>query len=69
MTPPDLRMTRTYYFTWQALGLFFTAAVGALLDGQSQAARAIGAAARARVQDSYSWSSNLACIGESLECS
>ena len=31
MTPPDLRMTRTYYFTWQALGLFFTAAVGALL--------------------------------------
>ena len=31
MTPPDLRMTRTYYFTWQALGLFFTAGIGALL--------------------------------------
>jgi sugar transferase (PEP-CTERM/EpsH1 system associated) len=47
----------------------FGAAVAALLDGQRDAATAIGAAARARVQNNYSWSSNLACIGESLECS
>ena len=31
MMPNDLRTTRTYYFTWQALGLTCTAAVGALL--------------------------------------
>jgi sugar transferase (PEP-CTERM/EpsH1 system associated) len=47
----------------------FGAAVATLLDGQKQAASAIGAAARLRVQNSYSWSSNLACVGESLECS
>jgi sugar transferase (PEP-CTERM/EpsH1 system associated) len=47
----------------------FQAAVAALLDGQQEAAAAIGLAARARVQSNYSWSSNLACIGESLECS
>jgi sugar transferase (PEP-CTERM/EpsH1 system associated) len=47
----------------------FGAAVATLLDGQVDAATAIGAAARARVQRHYSWSSNLACIGESLECS
>jgi sugar transferase (PEP-CTERM/EpsH1 system associated) len=47
----------------------FGAAVAALLDGQVDAAAAIGAAARARVQNNYSWSSNLACIGENLECS
>ena len=47
----------------------FQSAVAALLDGQEEAVDAIGAAARARVQSSYSWSSNLACIGESLECS
>jgi sugar transferase (PEP-CTERM/EpsH1 system associated) len=47
----------------------FQAAVSALLDGRKEAASAIGVAARTRVQNSYSWSSNLACIGESLECS
>jgi sugar transferase (PEP-CTERM/EpsH1 system associated) len=47
----------------------FGTAVSTLLDGQRDAATAIGAAARARVQSNYSWSSNLACIGESLECS
>jgi sugar transferase (PEP-CTERM/EpsH1 system associated) len=47
----------------------FVDAVTALLAGQDSAAAAIGAAARAKVQRSYSWSSNLACIGESLECS
>ena len=45
----------------------FADAVAALLDGQ-QSAAAIGQAARAKVQRRYSWSSNLACIGESLEC-
>lgn len=47
----------------------FADAVGTLLDGQDSAAAAIGQAARAKVQRQYSWSSNLACIGESLECS
>ena len=47
----------------------FAAAVGALLEGQASAASAIGQAARAKVQRQYSWSSNLACIGENLECS
>ena len=47
----------------------FAAAVGALLDGQASASAAIGQAARAKVQRQYSWSSNLACIGENLECS
>ncbi|MCS0584453.1 TIGR03087 family PEP-CTERM/XrtA system glycosyltransferase [Massilia pinisoli] len=47
----------------------FVDAVGTLLAGQESAAAAIGAAARAKVQRNYSWSSNLACIGESLECS
>jgi sugar transferase (PEP-CTERM/EpsH1 system associated) len=47
----------------------FADAVAALLAGRDDAAAAIGRAARARVQRSYSWSSNLACIGESLECS
>ncbi len=28
--PTDLRMTRTYYFTWQALSLAMTIAVGAI---------------------------------------
>jgi hypothetical protein len=28
----------------------------------------IGKAARARVERQYSWPSNLACIGERLEC-
>jgi sugar transferase (PEP-CTERM/EpsH1 system associated) len=47
----------------------FVDAVATLLAGQDSAAAAIGAAARAKVQRRYSWSSNLACIGESLECS
>jgi sugar transferase (PEP-CTERM/EpsH1 system associated) len=47
----------------------FVDAVSTLLAGQDSAAAAIGAAARAKVQRNYSWSSNLACIGESLECS
>jgi sugar transferase (PEP-CTERM/EpsH1 system associated) len=47
----------------------FADAVAALLAGRDSAAAAIGRAARAKVQRSYSWSSNLACIGESLECS
>ncbi|PQO95773.1 sugar transferase [Massilia phosphatilytica] len=47
----------------------FVDAVSTLLDGQDSAAAALGAAARAKVQRRYSWSSNLACIGESLECS
>jgi sugar transferase (PEP-CTERM/EpsH1 system associated) len=46
----------------------FIDAVGTLLAGQDSAAQAIGRAARAKVQRRYSWSSNLACIGESLEC-
>ncbi|WP_296951515.1 TIGR03087 family PEP-CTERM/XrtA system glycosyltransferase [uncultured Massilia sp.] len=47
----------------------FADAVGALLAGRDDAAAAIGQAARAKVQRRYSWSSNLACIGENLECS
>jgi sugar transferase (PEP-CTERM/EpsH1 system associated) len=47
----------------------FAAACAALLDGQDGAIEAIGRAARDKVQRRYSWSSNLACIGESLECS
>jgi sugar transferase (PEP-CTERM/EpsH1 system associated) len=47
----------------------FADAVGVLLLGQDSAAAIIGQAARAKVQRSYSWSSNLACIGENLECS
>jgi glycosyltransferase involved in cell wall biosynthesis len=45
----------------------FVDAVGTLLEGQASALDAIGQAARAKVQRRYSWSSNLACIGESLE--
>jgi sugar transferase (PEP-CTERM/EpsH1 system associated) len=47
----------------------FADACAALLEGQASASAAIGSAARAKVQRQYSWSSNLACIGESLECS
>jgi sugar transferase (PEP-CTERM/EpsH1 system associated) len=47
----------------------FADACAALLAGQDSANAAIGRAARARVQRQYSWSSNLACVGESLECS
>jgi glycosyltransferase involved in cell wall biosynthesis len=47
----------------------FADACAALLEGQADASAAIGRAARAKVQQQYSWSSNLACIGESLECS
>ena len=47
----------------------FADAVAALLTGLDSAASAIGQAARAKVQSQYSWSSNLACIGENLECS
>jgi sugar transferase (PEP-CTERM/EpsH1 system associated) len=47
----------------------FADACSALLEGQTGAIEAIGRAARAKVQRRYSWSSNLACIGESLECS
>jgi sugar transferase (PEP-CTERM/EpsH1 system associated) len=47
----------------------FADACAALLAGQDSASAAIGRAARAKVQRQYSWSSNLACIGESLECS
>jgi sugar transferase (PEP-CTERM/EpsH1 system associated) len=47
----------------------FVDAVTTLLNGQEDAAAAIGRAARAKVQRRYSWSSNLACIEESLECS
>ena len=46
----------------------FADAVASLLNSQNDAAAAIGQAARAKVQRRYSWSSNLACIGESLEC-
>jgi sugar transferase (PEP-CTERM/EpsH1 system associated) len=44
----------------------FVEAVAALLDRSSND---IGLAARARVERKYSWPSNLACIGERLECS
>jgi sugar transferase (PEP-CTERM/EpsH1 system associated) len=47
----------------------FAEAVVTLLTGLDSAASAIGQAARAKVQSQYSWSSNLACIGENLECS
>ncbi|MGZ5203107.1 MAG: TIGR03087 family PEP-CTERM/XrtA system glycosyltransferase, partial [Telluria sp.] len=47
----------------------FADACAALLEGRDSASAAIGRAARAKVQRQYSWSSNLACIGESLECS
>jgi sugar transferase (PEP-CTERM/EpsH1 system associated) len=47
----------------------FADACAALLAGQDSANAAIGRAARAKVQRQYSWSSNLACVGESLECS
>jgi sugar transferase (PEP-CTERM/EpsH1 system associated) len=47
----------------------FVEAVATLLAGQDSALDAIGKAARDRVQRRYSWSSNLACIGENLECS
>jgi sugar transferase (PEP-CTERM/EpsH1 system associated) len=47
----------------------FVDAVATLLAGQASALDAIGKAARAKVQRRYSWSSNLACIGENLECS
>jgi hypothetical protein len=39
------------------------------LRGQDGGPAICGLAARAKVQRSYSWSSNLACIGENLECS
>jgi len=45
----------------------FIDAVNALLASQDGAREAIGQAARAKVQRRYSWSSNLACIGENLE--
>jgi glycosyltransferase involved in cell wall biosynthesis len=50
----------------------FADAVATLLsenDATQESAAAIGQAARAKVQRRYSWSSNLACIGENLECS
>jgi glycosyltransferase involved in cell wall biosynthesis len=43
----------------------FVEAVSALL---SVPAHGIGKAARAKVERNYSWPSNLACIGERLEC-
>ena len=46
----------------------FIEAVHALLASQDGARETIGQAARAKVQRRYSWSSNLACIGENLEC-
>ena len=45
----------------------FIDAVNVLLASQDGALEAIGLAARAKVQRRYSWSSNLACIGENLE--
>ena len=45
----------------------FIDAVNVLLASQDGAREAIGLAARAKVQRRYSWSSNLACIGENLE--
>jgi sugar transferase (PEP-CTERM/EpsH1 system associated) len=44
----------------------FVEAVSNLLSRQ---ANAMGRAARAKVERQYSWPSNLACIGERLECS
>jgi glycosyltransferase involved in cell wall biosynthesis len=43
----------------------FVEAVTALL---SVPAHGIGQAARAKVERKYSWPSNLACVGERLEC-
>lgn len=47
----------------------FIAAISALLDAADSARDAIGAAARARVEQRYSWPGNLAHIEERLECS
>ncbi|MFL6675159.1 MAG: TIGR03087 family PEP-CTERM/XrtA system glycosyltransferase [Massilia sp.] len=47
----------------------FVQAVTELLAQREHAAAAIGRAARAKVERQYSWPSNLACIGERLECS
>jgi glycosyltransferase involved in cell wall biosynthesis len=44
----------------------FVRAVSALLEVQDHT---LGKAARAKVEHRYSWPSNLACIGEQLECS
>jgi glycosyltransferase involved in cell wall biosynthesis len=44
----------------------FAAAVTGLLETRNTT---IGPAARRRVETQYSWPSNLACIGEQLECS
>jgi len=44
----------------------FFAAVAALLETRNTT---LGPAARRRVETQYSWPSNLACIGERLECS
>jgi glycosyltransferase involved in cell wall biosynthesis len=44
----------------------FVEAVSNLLSRQADA---MGRAARAKVERQYSWPSNLACIGERLECS
>lgn len=44
----------------------FVAAVAQLLETRNAT---IGPAARRRVETQYSWPSNLACIGEQLECS
>ena len=44
----------------------FAEAVGGMLHARQDA---MGRAARARVERQYSWPSNLACIGERLECS
>jgi sugar transferase (PEP-CTERM/EpsH1 system associated) len=46
-------------------GAAFADAVAVLLERQDNA---MGLAARARVENHYSWPSNLACIGERLEC-
>lgn len=47
-------------------GAGFADAVAVLLEREDNA---MGLAARARVENHYSWPSNLACIGERLECS
>jgi len=47
-------------------GAGFAEAVGSLLERSDNT---MGLAARARVENHYSWPSNLACIGERLECS
>jgi hypothetical protein len=43
----------------------FVQSVSTLLEQQGSP---LGPAARARVERQYSWPSNLACIGERLEC-